>query len=639
VDALGFFAAPVMLLASVASVFIRWRRAGDIEREQLKWLVYVAIIIAASLVGDLASASYFGEGSYVDFLALSSGIVGLTVGVPVALGVAVLRHRLYDIDLLINRTLVYATLTATLIVVYFGGIAVLQRLFVVLTGEKSTLAVVASTLVIAALFNPLRRRLQALVDRRFYRRKYLGNLQRPAARADGSGGTEWRVGRGGKGDYATGARLCVAAVPHRSEGEWEAIRMSPRAASWLAWSICAVSLLLMAFSLMLIILGWSTPLPRGWISWQEQTLSLVGFIGAPVLGGLIASRRPDNPYGWLWLALGMSIALMQFGQAYATYAVVVEPGSLIAPRTVVTVLGQGFLAAIIISPFVLLLFPDGHLPSPRWRLVAWVVVLVGVPLLVFPPFVSSEGGIVPVENPIGIGGTAAEVISTLIDPGILIILAAILLSVPSLVFRYRHATGIQRQQIKWFAYAAALNGFLVAIDTLGFSGLLFSYSFGYELWTLLGTMAFATLYVAVGVAILRYRLYDIDRIINRTLVYGSLTATLAVLYFGSVVSLQAALRALAGQESTLAIVASTLGIAALFNPLRRRVQGFVDRRFYRRKYDAARTLEAFNARLRDETDLNALSNGLVGAARDTMQPAHVSLWLCPDTASKGKPTD
>ncbi len=138
--------------------------------------------------------------------------------------------------------------------------------------------------------------------------------------------------------------------------------------------------------------------------------------------------------------------------------------------------------------------------------------------------------------------------------------------------------------------------------------------------------------MAVGIAVLRYRLYDIDILINRTLVYGSLTLMLALVYFGGVVGLQAALRVSTGQESTLAVVASTLAIAALFNPLRRRVQGFVDRRFYRRKYDAAKTLTAFNARLRDETELDELSGAVVGVVRETMQPAHVSLWLRPDTA-------
>jgi hypothetical protein len=417
--------------------------------------------------------------------------------------------------------------------------------------------------------------------------------------------------------------------------------VSRRAVAWLAWSLCAVSLLLMGFSLLLIVLGWSTPLPNEWGSWWDQTLSLVGFIGAPVLGGLIASRRPENSYGWLWLGLGLSAALLQLGGSYATYALVVEPGSLPAPRTVVTVLGQGFAGAIVILPFILLLFPDGHLPSSRWRLVAGLVLLVGVPLLILPPFVSGEGGIVPVENPIRIGGRVSEVTSSLIDPGIGVIFVAVVLSVPSLVFRYRRASGIERQQIKWFAYAAALNGCLIAVDTLGLSDLLLEYSFGPKLWSLLGITAFATLYVAVGIAVLKYRLYEIDLLINRTLVYGVLTATLVVVYFGGVAATQTIFRALTGQQEQpqLAIVVSTLVIAALFNPLRRRIQAFIDRRFYRRKYDAAKTLEAFSVKLRDETDLDALRDDLVGVVRETMQPAHVSLWLRPDTALKVKQED
>ena len=329
---------------------------------------------------------------------------------------------------------------------------------------------------------------------------------------------------------------------------------------------------------------------------------------------------------------------MQFGQAYATYALVVEPGSLPAPRTVVSVLGQGWVAAIVIVPFLFLLFPDGHLPSPRWRLVAWVIVLVGAPLLILAPFVSEEAATAPVENPLHLDGTAAEVISALIDPGIAVIFAAIVLCVASLVFRYHRATGIQRQQIKWFAYAAALNGSLIAMDMLGLSDFLLSYSFGYALWTLLGTVAFASLYAAVGIAILKYSLYDIDILINRTLVYGALTVTLALVYFGGVATTQAIFRALAGQQqqTQFAVVVSTLLIAALFNPLRRRIQSFIDRRFYRSKYDARKALEDYSVKLRNETDLESLNKELVEVVRETMQLAHVSLWLHSGKTSKGE---
>jgi hypothetical protein len=327
----------------------------------------------------------------------------------------------------------------------------------------------------------------------------------------------------------------------------------------------------------------------------------------------------------------MAQALLQFGQAYAAYALVVEPGSLPAPRMVVTVFGQGWVASIVFVPFLWLLFPDGRLPSPRWKILAWAVVLVGTPLLILAPFAPGESGTAPVENPIDMENAAGETIGALVDPGVQILFVAIVLSALSLVFRYRRASGIQRQQIKWFAYAAALNGFLVTIDILDFSQLL-----GDALWTIISSLAFASLYVAVGIAVLRYRLYDIDILINRTLVYGSLTMMLVLLYFVGVTLLQSLLGSLTGQESQLAVVASTLVIAAMFNPLRHRIQSLIDRRFYRRKYDARKTLEAFSAGLRDETNLDALSEEVARVVRETMQPEHVSIWLRSELPGKAE---
>ena len=191
--------------------------------------------------------------------------------------------------------------------------------------------------------------------------------------------------------------------------------------------------------------------------------------------------------------------------------------------------------------------------------------------------------------------------------------------------RLRRAVGVERQQIKWFAYAAAIYaiGIILNVITLAIDAPRWFEWAGVVIFTITGT----TIPISIGIAILRYRLYDIDRIINRTLVYGALTATLVAVYFGGIVSLQYAFRTLTGGGSQLAIVASTLAIAALFSPLRRRIQGFIDRRFYRRKYDAGETLARFGSRLRDETDLDRLGGGLVGVVRETMQPAHASLWL------------
>ena len=214
----------------------------------------------------------------------------------------------------------------------------------------------------------------------------------------------------------------------------------------------------------------------------------------------------------------------------------------------------------------------------------------------------------------------------------------ILASATSLVMRFLGSEGEEREQIKWLAFGASLLG--LGFSTYAIPGTIWQGDAGgaNPLWAKLledaVTLSFAGIPVAVGIAILRYRLYEIDLIINRTLVYGALTATLVAVYVGNVVLLQEALRALIGHESQLAVVASTLLIAALFNPLRHRIQTFIDRRFYRKKYDAAKTLEAFSAKLRDETDLAALSDDLVGVVKETMQPAHVSLWLRPDTAAK-----
>jgi hypothetical protein len=242
-----------------------------------------------------------------------------------------------------------------------------------------------------------------------------------------------------------------------------------------------------------------------------------------------------------------------------------------------------------------------------------------------------------IANPVAVGGAVGNFLQMLGGFGIVLLILSFLASVAAPFVRLSQARGQERQQIKWFAYAAAImvGGSLVIVLGAGSS------EFMWDLGWLVGTLGFAFLPVAAANAILKYRLYDIDRIINRTLVYGLLTVILVAVYFGGVTATQASFRELTGQEKQpqLVVVASTLVIAALFNPLRRRIQSFIDRRFYRRKYNAAKTLEAISAKLRDETDLDALSDDLVQVVRETMQPAHVSLWLRPDTVSKGQQSD
>jgi len=275
-----------------------------------------------------------------------------------------------------------------------------------------------------------------------------------------------------------------------------------------------------------------------------------------------------------------------------------------------------------------MLFPDGRLPSRRWLPVAGIAgigALVTVVLGMLGDTLRGQNVGYRIENPIGIEGLAPveqlPIFGVLSVPLIIGCVGA----VAAVVVRFRRSRGVERQQMKWFLYAAAPIVTFPVTDYL--PGIISDLVFG---WMLIG------LPTAIGVAVLRYRLYDIDVVINRTLVYGALTAMLGSVYFGGVVSLQYLFRPLTGQESGLAVVASTLAIAALFNPLRRRIQALIDRRFYRRKYDAVRTLEVFGARLREETDLEQLNADLLSVVRDTVQPTHVSLWLR-DPAATGKP--
>jgi hypothetical protein len=296
--------------------------------------------------------------------------------------------------------------------------------------------------------------------------------------------------------------------------------MSRRTAAWVAWSVCALSLLIMAVGLLLIFLGWSTPLPPGWYPWTYMAIDIVGGLGAPLLGGLIASQRPENSYGWLWLGMGMSFALATFTPVYAAYGLEAAPGSLPAPRTLAS-LGQAeaYAAILILGSFLFLLFPNGRLPSRRWRPLAWSIVAVGVMLVILTVFVDYPAGRW-YRNPIGIGGALGETIRVLYYGGNLFLVGAIVLSVLSLVLRYRGGDFEERQQIKWFAYAAA---FVSVYAPLHFfvSGTLHS---------LLGNVVLVGLYAAIAIAILKHHLYDIDLLINRTLVYGALTVAFAGIF-------------------------------------------------------------------------------------------------------------
>ena len=406
--------------------------------------------------------------------------------------------------------------------------------------------------------------------------------------------------------------------------------MSRRTAAWLAWSLyglltslsilwSGVELLSQAGSIDVLQLA------------SDALISLATPLVFAVVAALILSNQPRNTIGWL---LMVSVGAFVVGGPLESYLAHLAPSSSAPTLPLLLAVwfsNWGWLLLIFPLLLILLLFPNGRPPTPRWRWVsvaaiAWLLLFVLIATLprqlTTPDFV--------LDNPIGVlKHDTVELLAGVWIAGLLVLVVA---CSAGLFVRYRRANDTERGQIKWLLYACAL--FLVVYIGGTVSGVGGSSGIGGYIWGVFFGLNLMTLPAAIGIAILRYRLYDIDLLINRTLVYGPLTALLSSAYVGSVVGLQSLLRALTGQDSTLAIVASTLVIAALFVPLRRRVQGFVNRRFYRRKYYARKTLETFSTRLRNETDLGRLGDEMVGLVRETIQPTHVGLWLRPDKRSK-----
>ncbi len=393
--------------------------------------------------------------------------------------------------------------------------------------------------------------------------------------------------------------------------------MAASYSSRLAWSLWVLALLLLPGVILQISLNWAGP---------TDIPFTVGFVavqlGAATAGVIISSRLPGNAVGWIFLAMGLLLELLFAVGAYAELGIDLGYGSLLPGSGVAAWIGSWIFipAAFGLPMFLLLLFPDGHFISKRWRLAGWVLGVTVAFAAAAKAFV--PGRIQPgLENPLAPGGVAGEVFQVLDSVTDALALPAFALAVAGLAVRLWRSRGVERQQLKWFTYSAALVG--LGLGT----GIFIPGGWAADLAFLVGLLALAGLPVAAGIAILRYRLYDIDVIVNRTLVYGSLTVSLVAVYIGSVVSLQYIFRTLTAGGSQLAVVTSTLAIAALFNPLRRRVQNLIDRRLYRRKYDAQKTLSTFSKTLREETDLEALNAEMLAVIRETMQPEHVSLWL------------
>jgi hypothetical protein len=391
-------------------------------------------------------------------------------------------------------------------------------------------------------------------------------------------------------------------------------RRWPAALAWALWVLGALGLVSVEWMYHLIAQAGRPDL--GGNGGLAPTLAVVS---ATTVGAVLVSRRPAHPVGWLLLGFGVTLDASGLSEAYADYGAVARPGALPAASYVALFSPAFALAALALMGFVLLLTPTGSLPSPRWRW--WARVAVAAPvvsLLVVVVAAPLQPRYESIDNPFDLRnlGGVPQVASNL---ALAVTFLAVLVAAGSLVLRYRRARGVERQQLRWVAFAAGLVALLCLVGlaawALGRPSLIG--------WT--AGLSLAVLPLATGAAILRYRLYDLDRIISRTLAYGLLTLLLGGAYAGLVLGLGQLL----GRRSSLTVAIATLAVAAAFQPARRRIQALMDRRFNRRRYDAARTIEGFSARLRQQVDLDTLTAEPLGVVERTMQPTSASLWLRP----------
>ena len=384
--------------------------------------------------------------------------------------------------------------------------------------------------------------------------------------------------------------------------------MKPRTYRLLAWSLAVLAVLLAASAVLLAALN-----DRGTVV-EKIANAVVVSIPYPVVGALILSRTSGNPIGWVFCAVGLLQGLNVFGDEYGHYALLTNPGSIPGGFEMGWVAFWTWMPSLaLLLTFVLLLFPTGHPPSPRWRWVGWLSA-AGITLIVLPAAIAGWAVRATGLEILNEGGLEIEgSILVAVPVGFAFVLVGSLVSIASLVVRYRRSSGDERQQLKWFMFAGAL----------AFSTILLAFTpIDLGEWSLgLGLIAIP---LAVGVAIMKYRLYDIDRLINRTIVYAIVTGSALAVYAATVFVISTIA---VGSGDNLTVAAATLAAAAAFRPLLRRVQAFVDRRFFRRKYDSQQTIDAFADRLREETDLDTLKADLVGVVLFTMQPTQAWVWL------------
>jgi hypothetical protein len=403
-----------------------------------------------------------------------------------------------------------------------------------------------------------------------------------------------------------------------------------RARRWpatLAWALAGLTVLSLVAGFWLAELVWST----GWEPRPSNVIAVVGAIilvtvSAATVGAFLAGRRPRHPVGWLLLGVGLALNVSLLVQSYVKYGLLARPGSLPGARYLAGFTDSTALLWVSCAGFVLLLTPTGSLPSRRWRW--WARVAAVAPVVMVVGSVVQPDPLAPDYhgNPLAVPALARVLVVPAVA-GVVVVAVSLLVGALSLVGRFRRARGVERQQLRWLAYAAGLAAGLLLVAL--FAGFLLAKD---EVVVVSLALGVALLPLATGAAILRYRLYDLDRIISRTLAYGLLTVLLGGGYAGVVLGLGQLL----GRDSSLVVAGATLAVAAAFQPARRRIQQAVDRRFNRRRYDAARTIAAFSARLRQQVDLDTLTAELLGVVEQTMQPTSASLWLRPSVSASAE---